>query len=775
MVSLQLCSMRLCLWLWAALLARGDEEAGDPITSQVVSLGDLTWPAPPPSPPGLPPAPPPDNRLNMTAAQLECQFEQGIDLTLIGDDLPSTAVASAVDTQMRCCALCAIKSRCTRFVFIPDSGACAMLPSVPKNQLIRTSNPATVAGAVFIAHGERAAPAVRHTQCSYEIGFSYSGGALGAGQPVDGPRITSQQGCCDACQRHSDCVKFVYERFGGGCQLFESFADKYHTPGLIAGSIDERAALGYAPGTTGKSGLQATYPPFVDPPAPPSFAVSISVPPPLPPTGENAAAQAVLKYASIGIGSIIIFGFMLCGYCFYFSEIQLLLHRWTDGRFGQAEFSLLPKSLQEAAMADAAGTFPCRTSRTKRGIKKPKLLVHKGLPVGWTSVTCVTTHVTQTKDVQIDLCQSFEELRDHIWEEFAHLLKHLHRKSDAALMCFVGDEAKVGRWLTVTSASDIGRVCACGALKLTEVGGRDHGVSTQGDGNQPAVAFAKVAPKRRVETEPDAVAVQSVALVAGPQFQTAECQASRHTAKPGSLSDETGGGKVDLHAHDPRSGTEILRPLPLPSTADAPLLSDLPYEPAMVQAVAQYIMSRTPQDMQVLAKEPHTSPDMNGDKDGHGYRGAQAHNWSDEEQSEHELSAMDRHDSTDWLGRPPPRAQRRPTCAETVESSYHDNQGVEVLLPEFAHQVAQHVPAGCPGASQADSRSDDSCECTLLSEQGEAMVGKRVKICRLQSKVELNGCASFAKYCSDTCSAQATGRQPTVLSHTQADWSRRVL
>ena len=29
-----------------------------------------------------------------------------------------------------------------------------------------------------------------------------------------------------------------------------------------------------------------------------------------------------------------------------------------------------------------------------------------------------------------------------------------------------------------------------------------------------------------------------------------------------------------------------------------------------------------------------------------------------------------------------------------------------------------------------------------LSEQGEAMIGKRVRVCRLQSKVELNGCGS---------------------------------
>ena len=204
----------------------------------VVSIDTLTWPLPPPSPPGLPPMPPPERKLNASAGdQLECQFQPGIDLSVSSSTQHVTSAAHAVGTQSHCCALCAMKGGCTRFVFMPDSGTCVLLPNVANMEILRISNPATVAGKVFVAQGDRAKVARTHTKCTFDVGFGFSKGELGAGRPLDEPTITSQQDCCDACERNPDCVKFVFEKFGGGRQLFESFAEKYRTPGLIAGQI----------------------------------------------------------------------------------------------------------------------------------------------------------------------------------------------------------------------------------------------------------------------------------------------------------------------------------------------------------------------------------------------------------------------------------------------------------------------------------------------------------------------------------------------------------
>ena len=460
---------------------------GGALTSQVVSLRDLpTWPLPPPSPPSLPPHPPPERHLNITDAQLECQFEQGIDLAVStgSSEKAATNVARAVDTQMQCCALCAMRNSCERFVFIPDTGACVLLPHVSKLMLVRISNPATVAGTVFVAHGVQDAPVRSHAKCAYEVGYGYANGALGAGRPIDGPRVISQQDCCDACDRNPECVKFVYERFGGSCQLFESFAERYHTPGLISGKVEARVALGYGSSLDAQAdeGNSLSQQPrlFLAPPTPPSFATAVFAPPPVPPPGEGVAAQAVLKYASLTMGVIIVFGILLCGYCFYFGEIQGMLHRWSRGRLGQAQFSLLPKSLREVSRPDHG-------SRRRRG-KKPQLLTNKGTSSGHVAVTCATSHVTQKKYLALGQCRTLDELLNLIWDEFGHLLKHLKAK-DVLLLCQDTDH-EAGHLCVVTSASDMGKVVSSTALKVSE-----KSSSVQYEVAFPAVRSAPAAKK----------------------------------------------------------------------------------------------------------------------------------------------------------------------------------------------------------------------------------------------------------------------------------------
>jgi hypothetical protein len=161
---------------------------------EVLHLEDLpTWPLPPPSPPGDPPLPPP-NRLLNASSHLECNFEVDTDLSITSAGAGQGA-QHLTDSRMQCCALCAMRRSCRNFVFMPDSSICALLPVVPTEQIVRTSNPGTVAGTVFVSHVQTQEKVVEHAKCSYEVGRAYSQGSFGqALSPVDGSqRITSQQ------------------------------------------------------------------------------------------------------------------------------------------------------------------------------------------------------------------------------------------------------------------------------------------------------------------------------------------------------------------------------------------------------------------------------------------------------------------------------------------------------------------------------------------------------------------------------------------------------
>ena len=441
--------------------------------TSVVSLSQFTWPTPPPSPPGEPPLPPPERRFNKTADQLECLFEQGIDLYVSSSVQRVSSAAHAVDNQQQCCALCAMRMACTRFVYIPGSGVCALVPHVPKLEIMRVSNPATVAGTVFLARAEREGPTRHHASCVYEVGYGYAKGALGAGRPLDEPQITSQQACCDACERNPECVKFVFEKYGGGCQLFESFSEKYKTPGLIAGKIPARLALGYSSLALDPSATAPPpAPPMEDSPAPPTLGFSTIAPPPFLPPDVGGAAEQVLAYASLAMGAFMVVAILLCTYCFYFGEIQGLLHKWSRGRYGKAQFSLLPKSLQDLELASSQPEAAATSSKKKKKKKDKELqlLSHRGPPAGHAAVSCETENMTQKKNVDIAGCASLDELQQRIWEEFGAVLKTVRQK-DTALFCWVptmpGDESE-GDWRLLTKASDIAQVIACTALKLSE-------------------------------------------------------------------------------------------------------------------------------------------------------------------------------------------------------------------------------------------------------------------------------------------------------------------
>ena len=652
--------------------------------TSVVSLSDFTWPTPPPSPPVLPPLPPPERRLNVTADQLECQFEQGIDLTVSSSAQHKPSAAHAVDSQQQCCALCALKSGCSRFVYIPGSGVCALLPHVPKIEILRTSNPATVAGALFLARAELSAPERPHAHCTFEVGYGYAKGALGAGRPLDEPQITSQQACCDACDRNPECVKFVFEKYGGGCQLFEAFSERIKTPGLIAGQITARLAIGYTPSMSEDGIAPSPPPPFESSPAPPTLGFSL-LPPPLPPSDEGGAAEAVLAYGSIVVGGFMVMAVLLCTYCFYFGEIQGLLHQWTRGRYGKAKFSLLPKSLQELELA--ANAEPDTTEQQGKKKKKKSrgkevgLLGHKGPPEGHASVACETENVTQKKNVEVADCASYDELLDRVWEEFGHVLKAM-RPKDMALMCWVPSappDANEGEWMLLTKASDMTQATTGHALKLA------HKQLISDFETRPVAFVSQIPNKKRSKTPARTAAAEDVA------------DAGQQAAAPSAA------------AEPPRRAVEDV-----PTAPSTGLLS-MP-----IQDVAE---------RHLRDKDEEDSDDQEDAQPMSGRRAHAIEEWSDDgAESGPSRSTADATDAVFLQSMKACAAQRQSSrtsaldldvtaMAAEIEQSSAD-RGVEPLCPTL---MALATTAGDDGTAQGPR------------------VGERVRMCNLVSMADLNG------------------------------------
>ena len=598
-----------------------------------------------------------------------------------------------------------MKVGCTRFVFIPGSGACALLPPVSRSQLLRTSNPATVAGTVFVGRDATSAPAVRHARCSFEINHGYNQGALGAGSPLDGPRITSHQECCDACERHPQCVKFVFEKYGGSCQLFESFAEQYKVPGLIAGMILSRAALGSTFDAIEAGGMlmPPSHPPLHLSPFPPAL-VTIGSPPPAPPSDdeEGSAAMVVLKFGSILVFIIISLGVLLCGYCFYFGEIQGALYEVSGGRMGKPKFSLLPKSLQEVTQAEHQEGLP----KKKKGKKaKQALLVDKGPVEGQASVTCVTSQMTQKKEVDVADCATFDELLTTTREEFGHMLGDT-RPKELALLCWVGHpETSSGAWMTVGAASDTQAVIQSGALKLV--------LKSAVSEAETAIAY------------PKSLAVPKPAL-------------------PGETVVET----ANKHGKDRAAGNGGQRRV---SKADVPPQASIQaeqagmgYDPKLMEAFAEFMKSQgapaEPQGAEEALEESH-SEEESVPTTGRPARGcSDEQHWSDDDQVDRLSATMDSHEGVRIS-----RRVRRPVVPD-------DDDGGDPLCPTgFSSQAARasaeqelpsratRAPAPQVGAAAADD--DDMGEHGLRETQAqrEALVGKRVRVCHLQSKMELNG------------------------------------
>lgn len=423
-------------------------------------------PHPPPSPPHKPPPPLPAALGTHTETHIECEFAEGMDASVVGPAGASTDTTA--DTMRHCCSKCGMQAGCTDFVYEPASKTCVLMPSVPSYRLKRSPNNSTIAGSVSISHIDQT-----HAACHFDVGSGYAGGAIGAGKALPGKTMGSKQDCCDACEREPHCAKFVFEHYGGDCQLFGPQAEQYFTFNLLSGTVDSRASPDTHTMANGDNEGHQDVDSILDemdhwqddsinddilPPIPPMFSFSSTSPAPAPPGAEAGAAEEFLADFSLGIGFLILVTFSVFMYLFFAQDIGSFLYTYSGGKFGKRPKSLLLPTAEPNELSAA-------------GPKKKK----NALPPGWAKLTVQTSQVTQKKEVEVAACETLADLIDLVWDEFGHLLKKTKRKDMVLLVWDDGGTAGTaaeadgtGRWAQVTNSSDMAQVAACTSMKLAE-------------------------------------------------------------------------------------------------------------------------------------------------------------------------------------------------------------------------------------------------------------------------------------------------------------------
>uniref|UniRef100_A0A7S2JPV5 Apple domain-containing protein n=1 Tax=Haptolina brevifila TaxID=156173 RepID=A0A7S2JPV5_9EUKA len=432
-------------------------------------------PRPPPSPPRKPPPPLPAALGLHTETHIDCKFANGMDISVVGTTGVASTTDSKADTKHHCCSQCGMQAGCTDFVYEPSSKTCVLMPNVPSYQLKRSPNNSTIAGSVTISRIDQ-----HHSACHFDVGSGYAGGALGVGKALPGKHMESKQDCCDACERNPQCAKFVYEHYGGDCQLYGPQAEQYFTFNLISGTVDSRAKPDTHGAHEGEGGPEdvASVLDAIDnwqssgaltsddvlPPIPPMFSFTAVGPSPSPPgQGEAGVAAAVLADFSLGMGFLILVVFSLFAYLFFAQDLNTFLYTHTGGRLGKRPKTLLPTR--------EPGELPAAAPKSKK---------KSTLAPGWAKLTVQTSQLTQKKDVEVSGCETLEDLVDLAWEEFGHVLKKTKRK-DMVLLVWISGQSNAGedetdhtnRWALVNNSSDMEQVRASTALKLAEKTGLD--------------------------------------------------------------------------------------------------------------------------------------------------------------------------------------------------------------------------------------------------------------------------------------------------------------
>jgi hypothetical protein len=268
------------------------------------------------------------------------------------------------------------------------------------------------------------------------------------------------------------CSKFVYEKFGGTCELHSGVAELYYTFALISGTVDGKADPPERPASKRKKSSATDYdeePALIPmekptPPTPPGFIGGGDFPPPFPPgEDDSTVSQDVLTYFSlVAIFFLGITG-IACTFLLFASELNAVLQIISGGALGKKT-----KSPQEL-LAEKQGLS---TSNGELTVQKKALKQLKAghLPPGWAKVAVTTSQLSQKKDMDIGDCKTYEELRQLIWDTFGHMLTHV-AVNDLVLLAWLteddDDDDDDRIWMLVTEESDMDRVRECGAIKAT--------------------------------------------------------------------------------------------------------------------------------------------------------------------------------------------------------------------------------------------------------------------------------------------------------------------
>ena len=437
-------------------------------------------PPPPPRPPPRPPFAPPRPLSRMgrhhTREHFECSFMPGVELSV---DASEGYTDRSAGSKEECCNTCGLKAGCQDFVFEPSSGTCVLLPHVSQDKISHTKNEYTVSGSLQITIVKKSED--EHGTCDFLPSSGYSGGSLGEGQPlVGGHAIESKQDCCDACDRDERCAKFTYETYSHSCMLYEAFAEKYLTDGLLSGVVSDRSSKAIqAPHTQRGSSeddiSQHIWMRVPPPPVPPmiAWANQFGAPPAAAPLQVDTASE-VLAYVSLGIGGLMVFMFLLCAYCFFREDILRLLGMSSGKKsHNRKTYAVAPVDDGERRRGgrerdcDRRKSRERETARDKEGRRKKRGAERAS--AGYANVRVETKALTQKKEVYVADCDDCASLRKRIREEFPSVCGS---KNNMLLFCLEpspeGGEEAAQRWLLVVSSSDVKQVVDCSMLRMIE-------------------------------------------------------------------------------------------------------------------------------------------------------------------------------------------------------------------------------------------------------------------------------------------------------------------
>jgi len=411
-----------------------------------------------------------------------------------------------------------LEAGCANFVFDPSSGVCVLLPLTPISELDKDDNDGVISGTASVGIVAVGAAAFNVDSCSFIPDSGYSSGSMGIAPRLPGGEMQTREECCQVCGVTKGCARFTFSPGTKTCLMYVAYAEMVMVSDLTSGSIPSKLS-GVELSTLQHGVVAADVQPAAaaalallpQPPSLPVFAKLQSQPPPPPPDinshGDSSALQDIIGDLSVVVFTAILVGFFLCVYCCFAPQILSTLHHATNGKMGKVHVrshryvhhKLAADEDQFVRMRSRKSTAIVPVDeppkRKKKGGKKngqrqaancgddgrrDERVIDLG---GLRTVRLVvqTTAITQSKDVQVGLCQNLEALRSLFYDEFTSVLKDV-RPANAQVFCLAPapppkmavlppsehQQEEPMAWLLVTDQSDFMRVMECPAFRLQD-------------------------------------------------------------------------------------------------------------------------------------------------------------------------------------------------------------------------------------------------------------------------------------------------------------------